>query len=1203
MKQSEINRHLDINEDFQYSINIEYDLGDASKVRSFIPTASALEIIEDIMLSTAPSSHDRARILIGSYGKGKSHLILVILSLLMYKDNSMFDRLLMYIQEYNQELFQFIIDYIRSDKKLLPVIIPANSGSLSQSFLLAMQKTLELFDLNDLIPETHFAYVVETINNWKDNYKTTYQRFKNELNEPVSEFIDRLKSFDYSAYSMFEELYPSLTSGGEFNPFNVIDVIGLYEDVTKELKHKGYDGIYVIYDEFSKFLEADITKINSVDIRLLQDFAEKCNRSQEAQMHILLISHKDISNYIDKLPKRKVDGWRGVSERFTRIEIKNDFFQIYQIIATVIGQDKVYFDKFFEKYISEFDNMYITYQAGTVFSEMDEQQLKNIVYNCYPLHPVTTFILPRLSEQVAQNERTLFTFLSSKNKNTLFDVVSKTDKSLPIVTPDCLYDYFEPVIKNESYKSDIYKLWKISNNILRKLAQNKYNELGAKIIKTLAVIYIANQFEKLAPTPEVITDIFVSSGVSSFDVTHTISHLRDKEYVVYQFKSNKYLRLTDKFSSDTEKEIKRNIELLRPTLDIKTVLNKFNAHKYLYPVGYNDECEITRYFKFSFISDKELLEIDNWETKINDFDSTGVVYGVILESEDSRQKVIDKISEVTCDRVLFIITDIVLEIDKDCLEYEAIMNLRRENKDDDILEEELSLRIEDNELVLSDFVSIFLMPERRHAEYFYCGEKIQIFRKQQISELLTDICNRVYTLTPVIRNETINKNRLTKAAINAVSKIVDALLSTRLKSNLGLVGYGADVSAMRSTLLNTGLLKDINSNPKLIVNDNRDDLYQNVLSEINDFFRNADNAGFDLLYDTLTNPEHHIGLKKGVIPIFIAVILHSIKQYIVINKGDAEMELSSQLLIAINENPSDYTVTLENWDAEKESYIARLEQIFAEYIIIEEKEANNFMYIVRAMQRWLASLPKYSKEMKVLYSGDSIGIERIRFINALKKPEINAHRFLFNDIINVFGLVEFNGTVVDNIENTKRIFDNGIDDLINGLTHEIYGIFHKNQPNGVTLSSIMHDWYDDLTDEARNHLYNEGEDKILNIIAHSTNDNHTFIQRMAKGLTGLNVYDWSESKIHEFLQEIRNFKEVVEEQNIAEHNNLASSYKISFIDENGAEVSKSFEKCEYSNRASLLYNEITDAVDSMGQSISENEKRQVLMDILEELCR
>ena len=48
---------------------------------------------------------------------------------------------------------------------------------------------------------------------------------------------------------------------------------------------------------------------------------------------------------------------------------------------------------------------------------------------------------------------------------------------------------------------------------------------------------------------------------------------------------------------------------------------------------------------------------------------------------------------------------------------------------------------------------------------------------------------------------------------------------------------------------------------------------------------------------------------------------------------------------------------------------------------------------------------------------------------------------------------------------------------------------------------------------------------------------------------------------------------------------------------------KSFEKCEYSSRAKLLLNEITDAVDSMGQSISENEKRQVLMEVLEKLCK
>jgi len=68
---------------FQYSVNIGYDLNNEEKIKNFIPTASALGLLEDILLSTLPSSTDRARVLIGAYGKGKSHIMLMILSLLM----------------------------------------------------------------------------------------------------------------------------------------------------------------------------------------------------------------------------------------------------------------------------------------------------------------------------------------------------------------------------------------------------------------------------------------------------------------------------------------------------------------------------------------------------------------------------------------------------------------------------------------------------------------------------------------------------------------------------------------------------------------------------------------------------------------------------------------------------------------------------------------------------------------------------------------------------------------------------------------------------------------------------------------------------------------------------------------------------------------------------------------------------------------
>lgn len=1199
----DIKKHLNIAEGFQYSVNIEYDLGNEEKIKGFIPTTATFDIIEDIMLSTHVSSTERARILIGAYGKGKSHFVLVVLSLLMSKNIAAFEGLLSKIKEYNPKLHQFIVDYLKSDKKLLPIIIQGGNSSLSQSFLSAMQRTLEMADLSDLMPDTHFTAAIEMIENWEKNYPITYNSLKNEINEPITEFIERLTNYDTRAYKLFEKLYPSLTSGSAFNPFVGLNVVDLYEDVTKKLKTRGYTGIYVIYDEFSKFLEADITKINSVDIRLLQDFAEKCNRSADIQMHIMLISHKDIPNYIDKLPKQKVDGWRGVSERFKHVELKNNFSQIYEIIATVIGQD----DKFFKKYFVDnkqiFDDCLNTYKSQALFSELDENRLETVIYKCYPMQPVSTFILPRLSEKVAQNERTLFTFLSSQNKNTFYDFISTTKSDFLVLTPDYIYDYFEQVFKKEVYTSPIYAIWKMTNNILNKLENEKYESLSAKIIKTIALIYITDQFEKLAPTPEIITDIFVSSGYDTANVTRVLSELKEKQYVIYQFKSNNYLRLTDKFSSKIEQEIEAYIEKFRATTTAKKVLNEFNTCDYLYPTAYNDDNEIIRYFKFSFVTDEEFFKVDNWKVKIGDEDGVGVVYGIILTNEENRAAVIKRLAGINDTRVVFVVPNVAVDLTEDCLEYSAVSALKTENKDDEVLLEELELRIEDNENILSNYISIYLMPENKGTEWFYQGNKQRILRKTQISELLSGICNELYTQTPIIRNEMINKDTVTRTIINAMNKVVDALLLTELKPGLGLSGAGPEISIMRSVLINTGILKDIDTIPKLVITGGREDLYQNVLTVISEFFRNANNSSFTELYDELVNPKNHIGLKKGVIPIFIAAALNPIKQYIVIYKNGTEMELSPALLTAINEKPEEYFVFIENWDKEKEEYIVRLENIFEDYIIASEKEANNFTYVARAMQRWMASLPKYAKEIKRIYKGRKLDREKIKFINALKRPEINAREFLFDDIVNIYGLREFTPSVADNIEKTKEIFDTAINKLLSGLTEDVRECFGKGQSGKASVISILLDWYETLKDSTKSYLYNGGEDKLLGLISNATNDEKAFMTRFAKGIVGLRIEDWNDKSIEQFNDGLKSFKDAVESHDQKEATGDTNSYILTFQDDTGNAVSKSFEKCEYSDRAKLLYNEVIDAVDSYGQSISENEKRQVLMEVLEKLCK
>lgn len=136
------------------------------------------------------------------------------------------------------------------------------------------------------------------------------------MDEPVAELTAQLGNYNISAYETFERLYPSLTAGSIFNPFLGFDVVELYESVAESLRERGYSGLYVVYDEFSKYLEANITEASVSDTKMLQDFAEKCNRSGTLQLHLMLICHKEVANYIDKLPSKKwMDGvgFRSVS--------------------------------------------------------------------------------------------------------------------------------------------------------------------------------------------------------------------------------------------------------------------------------------------------------------------------------------------------------------------------------------------------------------------------------------------------------------------------------------------------------------------------------------------------------------------------------------------------------------------------------------------------------------------------------------------------------------------------------------------------------------------------------------------------------------------------------------------------------------------------------------------------------------------------
>ena len=63
-----------------------------------------------------------------------------------------------------------------------------------------------------------------------------------------------------------------------------------------------------------------------------------------------------------------------------------------------------------------------------------------------------------------------------------------------------------------------------------------------------------------------------------------------------------------------------------------------------------------------------------------------------------------------------------------------------------------------------------------------------------------------------------------------------------------------------------------------------------------------------------------------------------------------------------------------------------------------------------------------------------------------------------------------------------------------------------------------------------------------------------------------------------------------------------SDYEFTFLNAQGKAAKKRFAKIDYSPRAKLLRNSLLANIEAMGQSISEQEKRQVIAEILQEFC-
>ena len=280
-----------------------------------------------------------------------------------------------------------------------------------------------------------------------------------------------------------------------------MDVITLYKSINDTIcEQYGYSGIVVIFDEFSKFVEGYPKECFSAAMEVLQNLCELANYSKKQELHVVLVAHKAMKEYKNRLPKEVVNAYEGVEGRISEIYFTTSLKNSYELIKQVIRKDKVLFENEIVNNEEFFEFQKSSYALPCFKSIFKWEEFFEVVgKGCYPLTPVAAYLLLKISEIAVQNERTIFTFLTNDEPHSLFEFI-KQQEEINFLTAGAVYDYFFNVLKSDSTNRLIHNEWLKAEYAL----SGEKTKAEREVIKTIALIQMVGKYDDMFANNEVI---------------------------------------------------------------------------------------------------------------------------------------------------------------------------------------------------------------------------------------------------------------------------------------------------------------------------------------------------------------------------------------------------------------------------------------------------------------------------------------------------------------------------------------------------------------------------------------------------------------------------------------------------------------------------------------------------------------------------
>lgn len=733
--------------------------------------------------------------------------------------------------------------------------------------------------------------------------------------EGLRDALDSLPE-DEKRHSLRQRLDEALQHAQWRDSATVLDMVESTRQLA--LAHKK-GGMLLVIDEAGKCLEYALQDKSGGDVYLFQMLAEHAKRATDAPFLFLSVQHQHIDGYTELSNTILRHEWAKVQDRFEPLPFNEQLAAGLSILGQVFEYPHPLPDSVLAAITAEVQTLLAA--NAELPAGMTPSEFMQICHHAWPLHPAVVLVLPLLFRRLAQNERSLFSYLTSQEPLGFQEHCNRD------ITTDNgfvrLHDVADYLLTNMAATL----VQRPIARILLEALENDGKDLTPLQQQTLRTVGLLNVLGASTPL-KASESALIAVQAQGRDIPETLQGLRRRELLTFRQMDQSY-RLWEGGSIDIEALLQKARKQLR--YKGAAFLELLREHVSVRPlVARKHSLQSGAYRFFEMVYAASALDLSPLKKERSSCEAGRVLVLLPMSGQEQLENEACKATEgdpslvVAIPQQLDMLREPAIELS--CLRWvekhtPGLRGDRRALREYGLLLADCERRVSQNAALLLDPRPA---PFGNACRWFWGGQLQEVKRPVDVTRLLSQVCDALYPSAPGINNELVARPILSSAGTAARTILLKRMMSHATTEGLGFEGFPPERSMYESVLRSTRLhAPDKHGVWALRPPAQTSPLYAIWQAIENDIYGAAGECiPLQHIFQKLTQPP--FGIPEGLLPIFLlSYYLCNTSELFIYREGSFLTQLDETNIELLQRRPDLFGISGVRIEGERRELVER----------------------------------------------------------------------------------------------------------------------------------------------------------------------------------------------------------------------------------------------------------------------------------------